>query len=93
MEDREREYHKARARIFGNGQAFDAGDDPQPANFAGAQRQSLTQGDGGPRNEQMGPLRNGHRSKKAVLRNRQDELRDPDFQRGISRRDLDIELA
>ncbi|KAK9803296.1 hypothetical protein WJX72_009548 [[Myrmecia] bisecta] len=86
VQQREQEYHQARARIFGEssggepGRAGPTGPGEAARRPASTPRYAAAQA-AGPR----GTVSNGNLGKKAVFRNREEELKDPDYRRGANR--------
>ena len=87
VQEREQDYSKARARIFGMQQNPEAGLGPpdtaqihngslRAMNGNRAPNMVLTSGRG------RGPPGRGDQGKKAVFRNREQDLQDPDYRRG-----------
>lgn len=89
VQEREQDYSKARARIFGMQQNPEAGlgaPDPAHAQMHDGNMRAMN----GSRAPNMGPmsgrgrglLGRGDQGKKAVFRNREQDLQDPDYRRG-----------
>ncbi|KAL0037170.1 hypothetical protein WJX79_003762 [Trebouxia sp. C0005] len=91
VQEREQDYSKARARIFGMQQNSEAGlgpPDPAHAQMHDGSMRAMN----GSRAPNMGPmsgrgrglLGRGDQGKKAVFRNREQDLQDPDYRRGYN---------
>ena len=91
VQEREQDYSKARARIFGMQHNADASMSPQ--NSPQMQNSSLNMMNGS-RPPNLGPMSGRGRGpparmdqgKKAVFRNREQDLQDPDYRRGVNYR-------
>lgn len=89
VQEREQDYSKARARIFGMQQNPDAGlGPPDPAQMHDSNMRAMN-GSRAPSVGLMsgrgrGPPGRGDQGRKAVFRNREQDLQDPDYRRGYN---------
>ena len=86
VQEREQDYSKARARIFGMQQDAEAGLSPSepPAMHDGSMRamNGRAPNTGPMSGRGRGPPGRPDQSRKAVFRNREQDLQDPDYRRG-----------